>query len=107
MSDSKLSGVSETEDKALDGISVSPPVPEDEDRAAPPPAAGHPTTEIREGADADSHEALADDPSDADAKLDIELDETFPSSDAPSTTRPGSSGDPAPSSGYDPDVEPG
>ncbi len=102
MADGTSSGIPATEEKALEGISVAPPVPGDDDGETP----DHPTTEIREGADAGSHEALAADPSDPDAKLDIALDETFPSSDAPSTTRPGSSGDPAPSSGYDPDVEP-
>ena len=106
MPDINSSGIGEAEEKALDGISVSPPRPADEDAAAAS-SADHPTTEIREGADADSHEALADDPSDVDAKLDIELDETFPSSDAPSHTRPGSTGEPAPSSGYNPDKEPG
>lgn len=105
MPDDKMSGVAETEKKALEGISVSPPVP-DEEPSSESPTGDRPTTEIREGADAGSHEALADDPSDADAKLDIELDETFPSSDAPSNTRPGTSADPAPSSGYDPDAEP-
>ena len=105
MADDKASGVPATEEKALEGISVSPPVPEDGDRAALS-ASDHPTTEIREATDAGSHEALANDPADADAKLDVALDETFPSSDAPSTTRPGSSGEPAPSSGYDPDAEP-
>jgi hypothetical protein len=105
MTDGNTSGVPATEEKALEGISVSPPVPADDDRASTS-VEDHPTTEIREGADAGSHEALASDPSDADAKLDIELDETFPSSDAPSNTRPGSSGEPAPSSGYDPDAEP-
>jgi hypothetical protein len=105
MANDMASGITEAEDKALEGIAVAPPVPEDgADAASATP--GHPTTEIREGTDAESHEALAADPSDADAKLDIALDETFPSSDAPSTTRPGSSGEPAPSSGYDPDVEP-
>ena len=64
---------------------------------APPP-------EVREGDDAESNPALKNDPSDADAKLEVGLDETFPSSDAPANTRPGSS-DPAPSSGYDEDAE--
>ena len=41
--------------------------------------------EHREGHDATDKPALQRDPSDCDAKLDIELDETFPSSDPPST----------------------
>lgn len=58
-----------------------------------------PNSEHREGLDAEQVEGLRHDPSDEDAKLDVALDETFPSSDAPSNTRPGS-GEPAPSSGY-------
>jgi hypothetical protein len=87
-----------TEDKALEGIAVSPPVPADEDAAAP--ATGSPVPNVREGTDAESHDGLKADPSDADAKLDIGLDETFPSSDAPANTQPG--GDhPVPSTGFD------
>ncbi len=56
--------------------------------------------EHREAHDADHKPALKADPSDPDAKLDIELDETFPSSDPPSTTQPGRGLDPAPSSGF-------
>lgn len=54
---------------------------------------------VREAQDADSHDALKADPSDADAKLDIGLDESFPTSDVPAQVHPGSS-EPAPSSGY-------
>lgn len=64
-------------------------------RSAPP---------VREAQDAQSHDGLKSDPSDADAKLDIGLDESFPSSDTPSNTAPGSDG-PAPSSGFDPEAE--
>lgn len=64
----------------------------------------HPDTpdqpEHREAHDAEHKPALQRDPADPDAKLDIELDETFPSSDPPSTTRPGRGSDPAPSSGF-------
>lgn len=60
--------------------------------------------EIREAMDADEHPRLREDATDADAKLDVELDESFPTSDAPSQTRPGS-GDPAPSSGFDEEEE--
>lgn len=59
-----------------------------------------PNSEHREGLDAASTPALKRDPSDQDAKLDIELDETFPSSDPPSNTQPGRGLDPAPSSGF-------
>jgi len=61
-----------------------------------------PTSEHREGHDAAHTPALQRDPSDSDAKLDIELDETFPSSDPPSNTQPGRGLEPAPSSGYTP-----
>ncbi len=64
----------------------------------------HPDTpdqpEHREAHDAAHKPALQRDPSHPDAKLDIELDETFPSSDPPSNTQPGRGMDPAPSSGY-------
>lgn len=56
--------------------------------------------ETREGHDAGHKPALQRNPSDCDAKLDIELDETFPSSDPPSNTQPGRGSDPAPSSGF-------
>ena len=59
---------------------------------------------VREAIDAESHEGLKADPTDDDAKLDVALDESFPTSDAPSPTRPGS-GEPAPSSGYDETAE--
>ncbi|MGN6124527.1 MAG: hypothetical protein ACTHOJ_16420 [Sphingomonas oligoaromativorans] len=56
--------------------------------------------DVREALDADSHGALKADPSNEDAKLDIGLDESFPTSDTPSQVHAGSS-EPAPSSGYD------
>jgi hypothetical protein len=59
------------------------------------------TTEIRPARDATDDKRLQRDPSLEDAKLDIALDETFPTSDAPSNTQPGKGKDPAPSSGYD------
>ncbi len=71
----------------------------DEDRPL-----AHPDTpqqpEHREAHDAGHKPALQKDPGNADAKLDIELDETFPSSDPPSNTQPGRGLDPAPSSGF-------
>jgi hypothetical protein len=59
-----------------------------------------PVPELREAHDAEDKPALQRDPSHTDAKLDIELDETFPSSDPPSNTQPGRGSDPAPSSGF-------
>ncbi|WP_019833051.1 hypothetical protein [Sphingomonas sp. PR090111-T3T-6A] len=56
--------------------------------------------DVREALDADSHGALKADPSNEDAKLDIGLDESFPTSDTPSQVHAGSN-EPAPSSGYD------
>lgn len=60
---------------------------------------------IRTANDARDNDRLKRNPADEDAKLDIALDETFPSSDAPSNTQPGKGKDPAPSSGYDEDAE--
>lgn len=65
----------------------------------------HPTTEVRPAHDANDDKRLKRDPSDEDAKLDIALDESFPTSDAPANTQPGKGKDPAPSSGYDEDAE--
>ncbi len=63
------------------------------------------TTHIRTAHDATDDEKLARNPKDEDAKLDVALDETFPTSDAPSNTQPGKGKDPAPSSGYDEEAE--
>ncbi|WP_246331950.1 hypothetical protein [Sphingomonas chungangi] len=81
-------------DKALDHMSVAPPEP----------AEDHPTTEVREAHDAEHHEELAKDPSHEESKLDVGLDESFPTSDPASSTQPGHA-DPAPSSGYDEEAE--
>lgn len=59
------------------------------------------TPQVRTAHDADDDARLKRDPSDEDAKLDVALDESFPTSDAPSNTQPGKGKDPAPSSGYD------
>lgn len=59
------------------------------------------TTHIRTAHDATDDEKLARNPRDEDAKLDVALDESFPTSDAPSNTQPGKGKDPAPSSGFD------
>jgi hypothetical protein len=88
-------------DDALDTISVAPPSP-DEETKTPPPAEDKPA--IREAHDADTHAALKSDPGHEDAKLDVGLDETFPSSDPPAASSRGHA-DPAPSSGYDEEAE--
>ena len=66
----------------------------------------HPgTPHIRTAHDATDDDKLARNPMDEDAKLDVALDETFPTSDAPSNTQPGKGKDPPPSSGYDEEAE--
>ena len=70
------------------------------DPAHPPEA-----PEVRPAIDADDIAKLKRNPSDEDAKLDVALDESFPTSDAPSNTQPGKGKDPAPSSGYDAEEE--
>lgn len=64
-----------------------------------------PIPTVRTARDATDDARLRQDPSSADAKLDVALDETFPTSDAPSNTQPGKGKDPAPSSGYDEEAE--
>lgn len=64
----------------------------------------YPIPPVREAHDANDHSALQHDPSDEGARLEIALDESFPTSDAPGHSRPGTS-DPAPSSGYDDKAE--
>ena len=61
----------------------------------------YPMTHVRPALDAEDVKDLKRNPSNEDAKLDVAIDETFPSSDAPSNTQPGKGKDPAPSSGYD------
>ena len=63
------------------------------------------TPHIRTAHDASDDAKLARNPSDEDAKLDVALDESFPTSDAPSNTQPGKGKDPPPSSGYDEEAE--
>lgn len=68
---------------------------------------GHPDKpipQVREAMDAGDHAGLRADPRDDDAKLDVALDESFPTSDAPAHTRSGSN-EPAASSGYDEKAE--
>ncbi|MFS0737794.1 hypothetical protein ABC347_12160 [Sphingomonas sp. 1P06PA] len=64
-----------------------------------------PIPKVRPAHDASDDERLAADPSHEDAKLDIGLDETFPTSDPPANTRPGQSSEPPASSGYDEEAE--
>jgi len=64
-----------------------------------------PMTKVRTAHDASDDVRLQRDPSHEDAKLDVALDESFPTSDAPSNTQPGKGKDPAPSSGYDEEEE--
>jgi hypothetical protein len=59
---------------------------------------------VREAQDAAHHDALQDDPGDESAKLDIGLDESFPTSDPPAVAAPGA-GEPAISSGFDEEAE--
>lgn len=56
---------------------------------------------VRTAQDAEDDDRLQRDPGDEDAKLDVALDESFPTSDPPANTQPGKGKDPAPSSGYD------
>lgn len=65
----------------------------------------HPMTEVRPAHDASDDKRLKRDPADEDAKLDVALDESFPTSDAPANTQPGKGKEPAPSSGYDEKAE--
>ncbi len=76
---------------------------DDDDKNAPdtPPE----TPDVRTALDASDSARLRRDPSDEDAKLDVALDESFPTSDAPSNTQPGKGKDPAPSSGCDEEAE--
>ena len=63
------------------------------------------TPEVRTAIDATDSKVLSRNPGDEDAKLDVALDESFPTSDAPSNTQPGKGKDPAPSSGFDANAE--
>jgi len=68
------------------------------------PAHAPPAPHVREAHDAQDEKALVRDPSHEEAKLEVGLDESFPSSDPPAVTQPGN-GEPAPSSGYDEKAE--
>lgn len=60
---------------------------------------------VRTAHDASDDARLRSNPRDEDAKLDVALDESFPTSDPPSNTQPGKGKDPPPSSGYDEEAE--
>lgn len=60
---------------------------------------------VRDAHDAEDDKRLKRNPADDDAKLDVALDESFPSSDAPSNTQPEKGKDPPPSSGFDEESE--
>ena len=64
-----------------------------------------PVPPVRTALDASDVKQLRDNPASEDGKLDVALDESFPTSDAPSNTQPGKGKDPAPSSGYNPAEE--
>lgn len=103
------------DEAASESLAVAPPPPGGAEGAAASQsgdAGGSPddTTnpqppKIRTAMDATDHATLARHPEDEDAKLDVALDESFPTSDAPSNTQPGRGLDPAPSSGFDADEE--
>lgn len=57
------------------------------------------------GTDKDILERLERDPADHDAKIDRGSDESMDASDPPSTSMPGQTDEPVPSSGYDADAE--
>jgi hypothetical protein len=61
----------------------------------------HPITPVRDAHDAQDEKVLKRDPGHEDGKLEVGLDESFPSSDPASATQPGHGDEPAPSSGYD------
>ena len=66
---------------------------------------GHLMPPVRDAHDSSDDPRLQRNPSNADAKLDVAVDETFPASDPPASTQPGKGSDPAPSSGYDAEAE--
>lgn len=97
------------DESASESLAVAPPPPggaEGVEASQGDAAEGNPQPpKIRTAMDASDHETLASHPEDEDAKLDVALDESFPTSDAPSNTQPGRGLDPAPSSGFDADAE--
>lgn len=86
------------DDKALDGISVAPGNPDDEDSTV---------SKSRKDAGQDESIAhrLARNPESPDAALDNALDESMDASDPPASSNPGGNSEPPKSSGYDADAE--
>ena len=84
-------------DTPLDTLSVAPDAPN----------AGNQERDPRQDAGQDESitRRLERNPESAQAQLDAGLDESMDASDTPAALQPGSSGDPAPSSGYDEDAE--
>ena len=94
------------DESASESLAVAPPPPGGAEGAAASQSEGNPQPpKIRTAMDATDHAELAKHPADEDAKLDVAVDESFPTSDAPSNTQPGRGLDPAPSSGFDADAE--
>lgn len=85
------------DEQALDGLSVAPGDPEENEHVH------HPRQNA--GQDESIAKRLERDPESKDAVLDTALDESMDASDPPATTQPGDNGDPPKSSGYDPDAE--
>ncbi|HEU0067613.1 MAG TPA: hypothetical protein VFQ57_10280 [Sphingomonas sp.] len=82
--------------KALDSLSVAPSQADADEDSRVRGETGH---------DKSIAKRLAKNPDSEDARLDNGLDESMDASDTPSITRPGSSSEPAPSSGYDEEAE--
>lgn len=82
---------------ALDSLSVAPGDPEEAEHIH------HPRQNA--GQDSSIAERLERDPENTEAQLDAGLDESMDASDPPTSTRPGHSSEPAPSSGYDAEAE--
>lgn len=85
------------DENALDSLSVAPGDPEEADHIH------HPRQNA--GQDSSIAERLERDPGSTEARLDAGLDESMDASDPPASTQPGTTADPAPSSGYDADEE--
>ena len=85
------------DEQALDGLSVAPGSPEENEQIH------HPRQNA--GQDESIAKRLERDPESPDAALDNALDESMDASDPPATTQPGDSGDAPKSSGYDADAE--
>lgn len=91
-------------DRPLDTLSVAPAAELHEGGA---PNVGNQERDPRQdaGQDPSIQRRLERDPENKQAQLDNALDESMDASDPPSTTQSTSSGDPAPSSGFDEEAE--